>query len=119
MANDEAVAAPRDFLEIPKRFGDSPRDLWNPIAPGTEATVLAAYRQHLTIVSLRVAARREGLVTDALLADHLSYRTETLRRKARGYTWVTAEDLARWELDFAGAVTYPADAQVEDIPIAE
>ena len=118
MADDEAVAAPRDFLEMPKRFGDSPRDLWNPIAPGNEAAVLAAYRQHLVVVSLRVAARREGLVTDALLAEHLSYRTETLRRKARGYTWVTAEDLARWELAFVGTVVYPADARLEDIPVA-
>jgi hypothetical protein len=113
------VAAPRDFLAIPKRFGDSPRDWWNPIAPGTEATVLAAYRQHLTIVNLRVAARCEGLVTDALLADHLNYRTETLRRKARGYTWVTAEDLARWELTFAGTVAYPAGTQLEAMPFAE
>ncbi|MGY6502205.1 MAG: hypothetical protein ACXIVQ_15075 [Acidimicrobiales bacterium] len=67
----------------------------------------AAYRQHLAVANLRIAARRDGLVTDEMLADRLGYATETLRRKMRGETWATTEDLARWDLAFPDEEIYP------------
>lgn len=108
------VAAPRTFLVEPKWFGDSPRAPWKPVAAGTGPAVSAAYRQHLAVVNLRVAARREGLVTDALLADRLGYATETLRRKMRGETWATTEDLARWDLEFPDDDIYPDGARLPE-----
>lgn len=102
-----AVAAPKTFASEPKLFGDSPRVDWLPVQPGSAAAASAAYRQHLAVISLRTAAQADGLITDALLAGHLGYATETLRRKMRGDYWASTEDLARWDLAFPDAGIYP------------
>ena len=112
VVDDGLVAEPRSFLEEPKWFGDSPKAPWKPPAAGTEPAVSAAYRQHLAVVNLRVAAQREGLVTDSMLAELLGYATETLRRKMRGETWATTEDLARWDLAFPDDTIYPDGARL-------
>lgn len=102
-----AVAEPKSFASEPKLFGKTPRLGWLPVQPGTEPAVSAAYRQHLAVRALRTAAQAEGLITDGLLAEHLGYGTETLRRKMRGDYWASTEDLARWDLAFPEAGIYP------------
>jgi hypothetical protein len=111
-AEHGAVAQPRSFIEEPKLFGTSPRAQWKPPVAGAEAATSAAFRQHLSVLSLRVAARRAGLVTDAMLADKLGYATETLRRKMRGESWATTEDLARWDIAFPDDGIYPSDTRL-------
>jgi hypothetical protein len=104
------VSKPRSHLEEPGLYGRSGGAKWRQIVAGAEPQVSAAYRQHLAALNLRAAGRAaqdRPLHTDELLADLLGYDAETLRRKLRGESWATAEDLSRWALAFKDAEVLP------------
>lgn len=90
-----------------RAFGRARHALWKPFVAGLAAKVAVAYRQHLTVCALHDALEANNITVEAL-ARRLGYHdVENLRRKLRGESWATNEDLTSWALAFPDRVILP------------
>ena len=90
---------PRELLEDPSRFGY--RDArWKNPGPGTQARaeVAAGFHIHQAVLALRRTLAEQG-VAQTELAERIGVKPDYLRRKMRGESWASIQDLKAWALE--------------------